>query len=357
VQFRVRFRARWPKRVQAATRVAWPPLLVAGVFALFVACVLVFPRAIVELTAKRYPPPVLSERLKAESDVRTTLLQGLGGLVLLAGAIGTWRQLKMSQDRNRADLHLDREGQVTERFTRAIDQLGSEKLAVRLGGIYALERIAKDSPRDHGAVMEILTAFVRTNASESPADPPLAEQAEERREEATVGPDVQAVLTVLGRRVLGREEQPLDLRRTHLRKADFSGVHLEQANLTGAHLGSATLDDAHLEGADLIGAHLEGASLRRAHLEGASLREAHLEGANLFDANLKGASLARAHLEGAMLSQAHLEETYFGDAHLEGTFLAAAIGLTREQILSARVDQHTTLPSDLAEAQFERPGT
>jgi hypothetical protein len=44
---------------------------------------------------------------------------------------------------------LSREGQATDRYTKAIEQLGSDKIDVRIGGIYALERVARDSPRDH----------------------------------------------------------------------------------------------------------------------------------------------------------------------------------------------------------------
>jgi hypothetical protein len=80
--------------------------------------------------------------LRAQKEVRTTLLQGLGGAALLVGAYVTYRQLQTS-----------REGQITERFTRAIDQLGSEHLDVRLGGLYALERIARDSPADRAIWM------------------------------------------------------------------------------------------------------------------------------------------------------------------------------------------------------------
>ena len=53
---------------------------------------------------------------------------------------------------------LTEQGQVTDRYTKAIEQLGSEKLDVRIGGIYALERIARDSARDHPTVMEVLSA-------------------------------------------------------------------------------------------------------------------------------------------------------------------------------------------------------
>ena len=61
---------------------------------------------------------------------------------------------------------LSREGQVTDRYTKAVEQLGSDKIDVRIGGIYALERIARDSARDHPTAMEVLTAFIRDHSHE-----------------------------------------------------------------------------------------------------------------------------------------------------------------------------------------------
>ena len=55
---------------------------------------------------------------------------------------------------------------MTDRYTKAIEQLGSDKLDVRIGGIYALERVARDSARDHPTVMEVLTAFIREHSRE-----------------------------------------------------------------------------------------------------------------------------------------------------------------------------------------------
>jgi hypothetical protein len=54
-------------------------------------------------------------RAKAESDLRGHLLQALGGLVLGVGAYFTWRTFA-----------LNREGQITERFTRAVEQLAND---------------------------------------------------------------------------------------------------------------------------------------------------------------------------------------------------------------------------------------
>jgi type IX secretion system substrate protein len=80
------------------------------------------------------------------------------------------------------------------RSTRAIDQRDSEKsLEVRLGGIYALERIARDSSKDYGPVMEVLTGYVRTHAPWDDQKP-----APEGMPALTV--DTQAALTILGRR-------------------------------------------------------------------------------------------------------------------------------------------------------------
>jgi hypothetical protein len=61
---------------------------------------------------------------------------------------------------------LSREGQVTDRYTKAITQLGDETLNVRIGGIYALERVARDSAKDHPTVMEVLAAFIREHSHE-----------------------------------------------------------------------------------------------------------------------------------------------------------------------------------------------
>jgi hypothetical protein len=91
-------------------------------------------------------------------DLVLAVAQILGGAALLSGLYFTWRTLQVN-----------REGQITERFTRAIDQLGKiengQKLfEIRVGGIYALERIARESQEDYWPIMQILTAYVRQNA-------------------------------------------------------------------------------------------------------------------------------------------------------------------------------------------------
>src|SRR5215212_6792603 len=97
-------------------------------------------------------------------------LAGLGGLYFTRE--NTEKQLRQARESQQQTQRLTEQGQITERFTRAIDQLGAthdngdKKLEIRLGGIYALERIDKESPERayHGTVMEVLTAYVRENS-------------------------------------------------------------------------------------------------------------------------------------------------------------------------------------------------
>jgi hypothetical protein len=250
---------------------------------------------------------------KAQNDVRNTLLLALAGGVGILGAYFTYRQLRVT-----------REGQITDRYTKAVDQLGNDHLDVRVGGIYALERIARDSDDDRDTIAEILTAFVRQHSPWPPSEPgqyrrdfPIDEQPELRMRAA----DVQAALTVLGRGGFTRQGAlPLDLAKVDLRKASLGYAHLQGADLR----------DAHLEGAHLSGAHLQGASLHGAHLQGADLLGVHLEGAYLFDAHLEGAKVLLTPRnedlspleEASYVEDAHLEDaSYFKGVRLEATYL------------------------------------
>jgi uncharacterized protein YjbI with pentapeptide repeats len=303
-----------------------------------------------------------------------------------------------------------REAQATDRYAKAVGQLGEagdENLVARLGGIYALRRIAEDFPRDQRTIVQVLCAFVRHRV-------PLPVNESMDRDKAHWPPiDVQAAITVIGRRdpshddlervgpkdVEDEYDRLVDLFEAHLEHAHMPGVHLEKADLEGAHLEDAQLFVAHLEDADLRSAHFERAAMNGAHLERADLRGAHLEDlatarracldganllgacverANLKEASLSHASLAGANLDNADLSAANLSRASFATsldlrrgswdwvkvepAHLSGTKLAdsdlseanlrgvdlsAAKGLVQSQLDEAEGDEETVLPPNL----------
>jgi Pentapeptide repeats (8 copies) len=227
------------------------------------------------------------DRAQAESDLRGHLLQALAGLVLAVGAFYTGRTFA-----------LNREGQITERFTRAVEQLGNdEKLDVRLGGIYALERIARDSQTHYEPVVEVLTAFLREHAdwrSPTAAVPEyVSEDTPGAEYDVTFGTwvlggtgnlklpeDLQAAATVLGRRDRKHERRG-SYYRLNLSRVDLAGVQLVDADFAESELSEADLTWANLFGADLSGANLSGANLTAANLTEADLTDAFLTGADL----------------------------------------------------------------------------
>jgi hypothetical protein len=203
----------------------------------------------------------------------------------------------------------------TETFSKAMELLGNEEFAIRLGGILQLETLAQQSRRLHWPIMEAFCAYLReqrpveghTPKDETGARP--ADTSGDRSDSADAAAafpaDLQAIVTAIGRRNRRHDPAatPLPLEGVNLSGASFQGAHLERAVLIGAHLERANLIGAHLERADLFGAHLERALFVQAHLERADLSEAHLEDTNLIGAHLEGADLEEAHLEGANLRE------------------------------------------------------
>ena len=112
-------------------------------------------------------------------------------------------QTQLSRAASRDELRLTREGQLTDRFTRAVEQLGNADVAVRVGGIYALGRIAEESITERAAIADTahrLCPEARAVApgpySPFPQDFPL----DQLPHLSVRAPDIQAILTVLGRR-------------------------------------------------------------------------------------------------------------------------------------------------------------
>jgi len=232
--------------------------------------------------------PLRVVRLQQARDAARGHLLTLGAGLFAAGALlFTGRNYGLSRrtlDVSQRTLAMAEQGQVTDRYTRAIEQLGSDKLDVRIGGIYALERIARDSAADRATIGEVLTAFVRTHAPWPPSLPgqyvataPIHQVPKLQ----TRAPDVQACLWVLGRGGFAdalAENEWLDLSAVDLRRADLRNARLGAADLRFAGLQRVYLGGAHLEGAYLGGSHLEGARLLGARLDKATFGDAHLEG-------------------------------------------------------------------------------
>ncbi|BDZ44041.1 hypothetical protein GCM10025865_33840 (plasmid) [Paraoerskovia sediminicola] len=241
-----------------------------------------------------------AEELREE---RRTVLAGVAALGAAIGLFYTHQRHRLE----RASNELERDANRTDRYTKAVEQLGHESIHIRLGGVYALERVMQDSPKDAQTVMDVLCAFVResanTPAPDGQEDGPLPGKAP-----AT---DLQAALTVIGR-------SPSEISK-NLAHAQLSGADLSLADLSRAYMVGTDLTGAYMTGADLTGAILVFAKLIDASMPSADLTDANLTGANLTDASLVNADLTRANLRGANLRRADLRGADLTDANLTST--------------------------------------
>jgi len=351
---------------------------------------------------RRFDILELKDQYATKAEIIKTTAQIVGGAFFLFSLVVAWQNLVATQK----NIQVSQEKNITDLFTKAVEQLGSDKIEVRLGGIYALERLAHDSPKDYWPILEILTAYVRERAPLRTAPvqqaPEMAVQPRavtSRRSsdvievrlhlkckqndsetggndklEPTPTTDIQAVLTVLRRRPFyyGVGEEKEKYRKLNLSTTDLRGAFLIEANLKQAHfyranLQGALLNEANLELAVLTEADLQGAFLTKAHLKDAylemsnmqnttlnqaviintQLQKADLRGAQLQQAVLREANLQGANLRGAHLVEADMHKTYLFKADLRGADLQGVKNLTREQLASAITDDTTQLPDYL----------
>ena len=308
---------RWPAKL-------WhdhPLWVLTGGAALALAVIVAFIWPITDLIAAHdvgltISPKRAAALQTAREAVRTQLLT-LGAGLLAAGALvfTAWnvtlyrKNLTLYGDTNT----ITERGQVTDRYTKAIEQLGSDKLDVRIGGIYALERVARDSGRDRSTVREVLAAFVRENSREHWLPAPPDGETPYR----TTRPDVQAAATVICRQ--GDIPFLFDLTHVELPFANLAQAKLANVDLTGANLDGANLSSADLSGARMSRASLRGATrLNYADLSGATLIGAHFNSTDLSNVNLQRASLALAYLNNADLRSADLTGADLDGADLTG---------------------------------------
>ena len=257
----------------------------------------------------------------------------LGAVVALVLALWRSKVAERQSDAAQCQAETAQQSLMRERFQKGVEMIGSPILAVRLGGVYALDHLSQEHPNEHHVqVMRVLCAFVR--------NPPHARGAPQ--------PDVQdAVKAIGGRKDRIQIEKASgylpDLSHANLGGMkmgwlDFSGCNFEGADLSGAALTKSNLSGAFLYKATLCGATLAGADLARASMTEADLSaiesavSANFTEASLISANMSYAKMQGANFQCAVLGCADLTGTVFIEGGVE------AKGLTQEQIAFAKAD-------------------
>jgi|SRR5918999_250874 uncharacterized protein YjbI with pentapeptide repeats len=316
------------------------------------------------LTRDEHDELTPKDRLELTSAARQSIFQVGTGLAVFLGVIFTAAGLFYTA----RTLETTQQGQITERYTRTIDQLGSDKLDVRLGGIYALERLAYDSPSDTPTVANVLSTYIREHSRSGPAPrrhPSLKGEwgISQNEGQYELPADVEAAFTILRKPHFEDVTVGIDL---HGARLPGVFVDFEGANLSGADLREASIDrpadfshanmrkariDGELTGAQFKGTDLEGAEfwqsdltdLTNANFEEADMRKVTMRNVKLTDAWMQGVDLRGADLDQVRFNGAELE-----DADLQGVDLSKTSGLTHTQLSKANTDRTTRLPPGLS---------
>lgn len=319
--------------VQAVNRIFVTSLVVGAVFVVVVPYLWSLPKTQVDELQRKLP---LNEKLTLleQSDLiskyRNSLFGNVGTLATIVGGIILFLNFRIAQERLSIDTtKIDNDAKLaearltTERFSKAVEQLGSENLHIRLGGIYSLEKLTGDSPNDYWTIMELLTAFIR---EKSPAKEVW------HLEGGKVETDVEAALTVIARQKSYRRAENEELSK--------------RLDLSYAYLPGINLAEAYLEGAKLTGANLRGASFYESNLSGADFNNACLMEAIFLDSDLSWANFANANLERACFRESDLTRAMLLGANLNETSLEGAYDLSEDQVLDGFLCE-TKLPKEL----------
>ena len=279
-------------------------------------------------------------------------LRNVGLLIggLLAFVFAGWRAWVAERQANAARLQAQtalhqadtaQQSLLNERYQRGAEMLGSNVLVVRMGGIYALKRLAEEHPAEyHIQVMDLFCAFAR-NPTAGPED--IVTERTGIMPFLSLREDIQAAVTAIGHRsqegitLEGKNDYVLNLTGACLNHLRLEEANLSSVRLGGADLGGAYLPHANLSYAGLAEANLSGTTLSFADFSGSILRQAKLSSAKLPLSNLSGATLDEADLSSADLHAADLSEATLYGTILSGTDFshnaqAPAKGLTQDQL-------------------------
>jgi len=250
-------------------------------------------------------------RESLSSTIRNVALV-IGGII--AGLLAVWRSrvAESQADAAQRQVEMAERGLLNERYQRGAEMLGSDVLSVRLGGIYALQRLAEEYPTQfHVQVLQLFCAF-----AQHPVEDTQIDETVDQAQAPQLRRDVQAIMTAISA--------------CHARQLELKKQVRYRMDLRGANLSGVKLDQQDLSGAELSGTNMSHASLWNANLSNAELNNTDLTHANLWDANLVRAELNKANLSDALLADADLSEAWLSDAnlsraHLDGTNLSGTI--------------------------------
>ncbi|MCF0073056.1 pentapeptide repeat-containing protein [Dyadobacter sp. CY261] len=264
----------------------------------------------------------VKELLEVENELRKTIAQIIGGVLVLAGLAFSWEQVVDSRN----NLELSQQRFTVESYSKAVDQLGSTSSHVRMGGIFALQKISEGAEAYKLVVNQVLGAFIREHTADSIMNVE----------------EIQATIDVIVKRP-GYAPSEVDssnginFNLLNLGLLDFDNADLSKASMIDTKLRKSSFVNANLSNAICVGAAFELANLTNAELTNADFADAMCQRANFRNATLVGVNFSRCDLRevdftGAIIDGAKFDDADISNAIFDGVDLSKVQSISREQL-------------------------
>ncbi|MGE3823114.1 MAG: pentapeptide repeat-containing protein [Bacteroidia bacterium] len=277
------------------------------------------------------------------ADLLKILLSVVAGFgVLISIYVSLWRAKTTEEsvrlqgeaiNKQAEQIQLAAKSQIDERFSNAIEHLGSDKEPVLLGGIAELHQIAKENQTAYAEVVfNILCSYIRSNTSV------IDKKAKDFNHTA-----IQTIIDYLFK-VNPKAENPYKGLIADLNHSNLSGKNLNDCNLNSSNLSFCHLPD--LENVELNSADISCAKFFLSKLHNVNLTNAKAHNTNFFisqlkdvsfenckelltvhftDSELKNVNFDNTKIYGSSFISSHLSQVSFNNCEVMSTSFACSI--------------------------------
>jgi uncharacterized protein YjbI with pentapeptide repeats len=336
--------------------------------------------------AKRLRNSDVEKRLAFENETRKTVIQILGGIAFFSTFYFSYKTYILSNEQ-----------QITNRFTETIRLLSDSNRDIRIGALYALERLCKDSEKDKISILQIINAYIRNRAPQSskdilhrfvdsslnkassddyscsfyhPSNEVYVFQVDTTKQEL----DIQVAIAILGTNNSG--QVPLNFTGLNLQGIDFRALDLSNSDfsycdLTSDDFGKATIDSCKFNNVVANETNFAVTKMRKSSFENSLLQEANFYQADLSNSYIGGGACCykcqfgeAVFINGKLENSVDLQRALFWDADLtnvsfefanmdsanldrtilKGADLSGTRGILKSELDKAKTDKTTKLP-------------
>ena len=228
-----------------------------------------------------------------------------------------YQRLKKQEEQ----IDLQRKQRTDDRFTTAVELLGSSETSARTGAIYSLYHLAIEDKKYRIEVSQILCSHIRSKTNE----PDYKEEHKDRPSN-----EIQTTIDLLlkdknGNKGLycqdfAKEKSfpQANFEYAHLVKANFYEAHCQRADFRYTQCQEANFSFAQCQKAYFIHAQCQGANFTLAQCQGANFTLAQCQEANFSAAQWQEADFSLAQCQGAYFTLAQCQGAYFRSAQCQG---------------------------------------